>query len=83
MVYRFQTRHFVWWISYDLRNRRWNLAFGDDPNDEVWGNYYNPEQAAADVYSQATGNDDWDDLPEEEIPQDIECIQSWEVYNSR
>lgn len=79
MMFHFRALRYDWWISYNSGLGRWQIATGENPNDEVWGSYATPEQAASDIYDQATGNDQWDMAPPEKIPQRIADIHEWEA----
>jgi hypothetical protein len=51
---------------------RWGLWFKDN----LLGSYHSAMSAADDVYTQTTGDDDWDTLEGVDVPTDI---QEWEV----
>lgn len=51
---------------------RWGLWFGDD----LLGSYHSEIAAADDVYTQATGNYQWDSSSWLDVPTDI---HEWEV----
>ena len=53
-------------------NGRWGLWF----NDDLLGSYLSAMAAADDVYTQVTGDYDWDSLDGVDIPTDI---HEWEV----
>jgi len=53
-------------------NGRWGLWF----KDELLGSYHSDMAAADDVYTQVTGDYDWDSFEGADIPTDI---YEWEV----
>ncbi len=53
-------------------NGRWGLWFKDD----LLGSYHSAMAAADDVYTQTTGDYDWDSLGGVDIPTDI---SEWEI----
>ena len=52
---------------------RWALWF----KEEILGSYHSPVAAADDVYTQSTGDYDWDSLRGADIPTDI---YEWESF---
>jgi len=77
-TYRYRFKHTTWWIFFNLESRQWLISTGDSPNEDVWGSYATAEQAADDIFMQATGNDTWDSL--QSVPDDIGDIGEWEVH---
>ncbi len=65
-------------IQYNIREKKWFLII----NEIFYGPYLSPIAAADDVYTQTTGDDEWDSLETdafiEDIPTDIYC---WEKIN--
>jgi len=70
-IYRYQSPMGLFLIKAQP-NARWGLWF----KDELLGSYHTPVAAVDDVYTQATGEYDWDTLEGVDIPTDV---YEWEV----
>ncbi len=65
-MFYYKTDAGTFWIKQES-NGRWTLRL----NGEALGSYNSPEQAADDVYMQATGSYEWDSKDEILEPTDL------------